>query len=91
MLGDFLESGGYAKQLRRLRKAYKERRDTLMQTLQQYFGSCDLLGTSSGTHLIWHLPETMPSATECQARARAIGITINTMERHIWNAGHGDG
>jgi GntR family transcriptional regulator/MocR family aminotransferase len=80
VLGDFLESGGYDKQLRRLRKAYKERRDTLIQSLDRHFGPCDLLGTSSGTHLIWRLPDSMPSATECQALARAVGVTINTME-----------
>jgi GntR family transcriptional regulator/MocR family aminotransferase len=76
---DFLDSGGYDKQLRRLRKAYMLRRDTLMQSLQQHFGACDLLGTSSGTHLIWRLPEHLPDALQCQALARSVGITVNTM------------
>lgn len=77
---DFLNSGGYDKQLRRLRKVYKERRDTLVQSLQQHFGPCDLLGTSSGTHLAWKLPEHRPNAATCQDLARAVGVTVNSMK-----------
>ena len=80
VLGDFLESGGYAKQLRRLRKAYMQRRNTLVQALRQHFGDCELSGLSSGTHLIWRLPDHMPDALECQLRARGVGVVINTME-----------
>ena len=80
VLSDFLESGGYAKQLRRLRKAYMERRDTLTASLREHFGECDLLGTASGTHLIWRLPDHMPDAPECQKRAREVGVVINTMQ-----------
>jgi len=80
VLCDFLDSGGYDKQLRRLRKAYMERRDALVQSLQQHFGSCDLLGTSSGTHLIWRLPAHMHDAPKCQALARTVGVTVNTMQ-----------
>jgi len=80
VLCDFLDSGGYDKQLRRLRKAYMARRDALVQSLQQHFGACDLLGMSSGTHLIWRLPVHMPSALECQSLARTVGVTVNTMQ-----------
>jgi len=80
VLCDFLDSGGYDKQLRRLRKAYMERRDALVQSLQQHFGACDLLGTSSGTHLIWRLPAHMPNAPKCQDLARTVGVTVNTMQ-----------
>ena len=51
-----------------------------MQSLRHHFGDCDLLGTTSGTHLIWRLPEKMLSATECRARARTVGVIVNTME-----------
>lgn len=80
VLTDFLESGGYAKQLRRLRKAYMERRDTLAACLREHFGDCDLLGMSSGTHLIWRLPDHMPDALECQKRARNAGVVVNSMQ-----------
>jgi GntR family transcriptional regulator / MocR family aminotransferase len=80
VLSDFLESGGYAKQLRRLRKAYMQRRNALVQALRQHFGDCELSGLSSGTHLIWRLPDHMPDALECQSRARGVGVVINTMQ-----------
>jgi GntR family transcriptional regulator/MocR family aminotransferase len=81
VLCDFIDSGGYDRQLRRLRKAYMERRDALVQSLHHHFGDCDLLGTSSGTHLIWRLPPHMPDALRCQALAREVGIVINTLQQ----------
>lgn len=79
VLCDFLESGGYEKHLRRLRKTYMARRDTLMKSLGQFFGPCELSGTTSGTHLIWRLPAHFPDALTCQALARSVGIEVNTM------------
>jgi GntR family transcriptional regulator/MocR family aminotransferase len=81
VLCDFIDSGGYDRQLRRLRKAYMERRDALVQSLHRHFGDCDLLGTSSGTHLIWRLPSHMPDALTCQALAREAGIVVNTLQQ----------
>ncbi|MGE4612662.1 MAG: PLP-dependent aminotransferase family protein [Paracoccaceae bacterium] len=79
VLCDFLESGGYDKHLRRLRKAYMARRDVLMQALEHNFGSCNLLGCSSGTHLIWRLPSHLPDAKTCQSLARSVGVKVNTL------------
>lgn len=79
VLCDFLESGGYEKHLRRLRKTYMARRDALVRALQHFFGPCDLSGTTSGTHLILRLPAHLPDAQTCQALARSVGIKINTM------------
>jgi DNA-binding transcriptional MocR family regulator len=56
------------------------RRDALAGTLESAFGDCDLSGTTSGTHLIWRLPETLPDAQTCQALARTVGVKVNTME-----------
>ena len=81
VLCDFIDSGGYDRQLRRLRKAYMERPDALVQSLHRHFGDCDLLGTSSGTHLIWLLPSHMPDALTCQALAREAGIVVNTLQQ----------
>lgn len=80
VLSDFLDSGGYDKQLRRLRKVYMERRDVLVQSLQDNFGECDLTGLSSGTHLIWCLPAHLPDAPTFQATARSVGVTVNTLQ-----------
>ncbi len=81
VLCDFIDTGGYDRQLRRLRKAYMERRDALVQSLQRHFGDCELLGTASGTHLIWRLPSHLPDALQCQALAREAGIVVNTLQQ----------
>lgn len=79
VLCDFLEGGGYEKHLRRLRKTYMARRDTLVDSLQHFFGPCGLSGTTSGTHLIWRLPAHLPDAQACEDLARSVGIKVNTM------------
>jgi GntR family transcriptional regulator/MocR family aminotransferase len=79
VLTDFIESGGYDKHLRRLRRAYLERRDQLVASLAQHFGAPDLLGMASGTHVIWRMPDHLPDALECEARARAAGIAVYTL------------
>lgn len=80
VLCDFLEGGGYEKHLRRLRKNYLARRDTLVDALRASFGPCDLSGTSSGTHLIWRLPPHLPDAQTCEQLARSVGIKVNTLD-----------
>jgi GntR family transcriptional regulator / MocR family aminotransferase len=80
VLTDFIESGGYDKHLRRLRRAYLERRDHLAATLAQHFADLDLLGMSSGTHVIWRMPNRLAGALECEARARAAGIAVYTLK-----------
>jgi len=80
VLTDFIESGGYDKHLRRLRRAYLERRDHLASTLKQHFGYLDLLGMTSGTHVIWRMPNRLPNALECESRARAAGVAVYTLK-----------
>lgn len=57
-----------------------QRRDALVDRLTLRFGTCDLMGTSSGTHLIWHLPDQLPDAHTCQTRAAAAGISVYTIQ-----------
>lgn len=80
VLADFMESGGYEKQLRRLRRTYMQRRDALLDRLDYRFGRCDLLGTTSGTHVVWRLPDRLPDARTCRTLAMAAGVTVYTME-----------
>jgi DNA-binding transcriptional MocR family regulator len=80
VLCDFLDSGGYDKQLRRLRTTYMERRDVLVQSLQDHFGDCDLIGKSSGSHVIWRLPDHLPDAPTFQTKARSAGVAVNTLQ-----------
>ncbi len=76
VVGDLLVSGEYDHHLRRSRKTYLERRDTLISELQVYFGEVYLVGTEIGTQLTWVLPERFPSAQVVREAAHVRGVNI---------------
>jgi GntR family transcriptional regulator/MocR family aminotransferase len=80
VLTDFIDSGGYDKHLRTLRRAYMQRRDAVVAGLARHFGAPDLVGMASGTHLAWRIPRHLPDAAACEARARAMGIAVHTLK-----------
>ncbi len=87
VLTDFIDSGGYDKHLRTLRRAYRERRNAVVAGLTRHFGTPELLGMGCGTHLVWRIPRHLPDAAECEMRARAVGIAVHTLKfRTIANA-----
>ena len=79
VLSDFIESGGFAAHLRRVRRLYMSRRDQLVASIRQHFPSADLRGAESGRHLAWHLPSEFPSALELQRQYREHGIGVYTL------------
>ncbi len=80
VLTDFIDSGGYDKHLRTLRRACMQRRDAVVAGLAKHFGAPDLLGMASGTHLAWRIPQHLPDAAACEARSRAVGIAVHTLK-----------
>jgi GntR family transcriptional regulator/MocR family aminotransferase len=80
VLTDFIDSGGYDKHLRTLRRACMQRRDAVVAGLARHFGAPDLLGMASGTHLAWRIPRHLPDAAACEARARTVGIAVHTLK-----------
>ena len=80
VLNDFIVAGGYDRLLKRLRRTYRSRRDALLAGINGTFGRQDLRGKECGTHLVWHLPETLPDAAKLQAIARQSGVTVYTLD-----------
>ena len=76
VVADLLASGEYDHHLRRLRKIYLERRDSLVQALRTRFGETQLIGTEIGTQLTWLLPDRYPSAQAVCEAGRARGVNI---------------
>lgn len=72
----FMESGGYASHLARLRVSYRLCRDTLLGALTRHFGQVDVGGVASGLHLLWRLPPGVPPALTFEALARRARIGI---------------
>ena len=55
-LAEFMESGGFAAHIRRMRALYKERQDTLVALAQHYLkGALDLRPSNAGLHLVGNL------------------------------------
>ena len=75
-VANLLTGGGYDHHLRRVRKIYLERRDCLIDTLQDHFGNSRLIGTEVGTQFAWVLPERFGSAQAVCEAAGACGVKI---------------
>jgi GntR family transcriptional regulator / MocR family aminotransferase len=80
VLNDFMIAGGYDRLLKRLRRLYKGRRDSLLAGIEEAFGPQKLQGTDCGTHLIWRLSPDLPVATSFEAAARRIGVSVYTLD-----------
>jgi GntR family transcriptional regulator/MocR family aminotransferase len=78
-LATFIQTGGYLRHVRKLRKEYGDRRQVLVRTLQQELGPLDLLGTESGLSVTWEVPEHLGSAREVAEIARRSGLAASTI------------
>lgn len=74
-LAGLLDSGGYARHVHRLGKAYASRRDVLLGALQQHFGAPPVAwGAHGGLHLAWFPPPDMGSASYLASLAQRCGL-----------------
>jgi GntR family transcriptional regulator/MocR family aminotransferase len=74
-LAELLGSGGYARHLHRLGKAYASRRDALLGALGEHFGAPQMIwGEHAGLHLAWFPPSDTGSPGYLAALARRCGL-----------------
>jgi GntR family transcriptional regulator / MocR family aminotransferase len=74
-LAEYLESGGYARHLHRLTKAYASRRDALLTALRRNLGEkTRVLGEQAGLHLAWFPPVDRVSPGSLATLARRHGL-----------------
>jgi GntR family transcriptional regulator/MocR family aminotransferase len=74
-LTELLGSGGYARHLHRLGKAYASRRDALLTALRRHFGTpATTWGEHAGLHLAWFPPADTGSPGYLAALARRCGL-----------------
>ncbi|MBG0826204.1 PLP-dependent aminotransferase family protein [Planomonospora sp. ID67723] len=73
-LADFVRSGAYDRHLRRMRREYRTRRDTLVRALAEHLPQITVHGVSAGLHLLAELPrgwDERAAARAAQARGLA--------------------
>jgi len=74
-LAAFIESGGYDRQIRQARLAYRRRRDRLIAALHRQAPAVRLTGIAAGLHAVAELPE-QESEDGVIARAARHGVAV---------------
>jgi GntR family transcriptional regulator/MocR family aminotransferase len=74
-LAQFIGSGGYDRQVRRARLAYRRRRDRLVAAVAEHAPGVGIAGITAGLHLLLELPADSTEA-EVVARAAARGLAL---------------
>jgi GntR family transcriptional regulator/MocR family aminotransferase len=86
-----LESGAYDRHLRSCRKRYRDRRDTLVQTLAEQLPDAPVSGIAAGLHLLLRLPTTVNTASTVRAAATRSLLVADLAAYHATedHADHG--
>ena len=80
-LARFIESGAFARHLRRVRPVYRSRRDRLLSALREHLPEIHPSGEAAGLHLLLRLPAGLDPATVAAAAARH-GIQLEEAALH---------
>ncbi|MFD3406306.1 PLP-dependent aminotransferase family protein [Kribbella sp. NPDC058693] len=81
-LAAFIDDGGLAHHIRRMRRAYERRHDVLISTLREHFdGVLEPIESSGGTHMAALLTPGQPPDTTLAAAALAAGVNVGTVSR----------
>lgn len=79
MLADLINSGGFARHLRRIRRANSDCREAILESLQLKFGPVQVSGSEAGMHVMWNLPRHFPPAEDLVRIAAENGIGLYTL------------
>lgn len=80
-LARFIETGAFARHIRRVRPLYRARRDRLLQELRAQAPELVVHGAEAGLHLYVHLPEGVHEG-DVIAAAKESGLRIEGAARH---------
>ena len=77
----FIDSGAFARHLRRVRPVYRARRDTLLGALRLDLPGIPVSGEVAGLHLLLRLPPEWDPAATAEAGARS-GLQLEDASQH---------
>ncbi|MDX3798749.1 PLP-dependent aminotransferase family protein [Streptomyces sp. AK04-3B] len=78
----FVERGDYDRQLRRCQRAYRERRDAVVNALREHFPGARVSGVAAGLHAIAELPQRYGPQERFLARAAAAGVDVRALDQY---------
>ncbi|SEP89054.1 GntR family transcriptional regulator / MocR family aminotransferase [Streptomyces sp. yr375] len=87
----FVERGDHDRQLRRCQRAYRERRDALVDALQEHFPGARVSGIAAGLHVIAELPRRYGPQGRFLERMAAAGIEVCALAAYAHACAGGDG
>jgi GntR family transcriptional regulator / MocR family aminotransferase len=88
-LAELLTSGGYDRQIRHARLAYRRRRDRLAAAVRRHAPQVEVTGIAAGLHAVLRLPADQ-SEDDVVASAAAHGLAVEGLASfHAGGAGHG--
>jgi GntR family transcriptional regulator/MocR family aminotransferase len=80
-LAELITSGGYDRQVRRARLAYRRRRDTLVAALRRRVPGVEVSGIAAGLHAVVRLPAGL-TEDDAVARAAELGVAVQELGRY---------
>jgi GntR family transcriptional regulator/MocR family aminotransferase len=73
-LADLIASGGFDKHVRRVRLAYRRRRDQLVSILSGHASGIEVSGIAAGLHALVHLPDEDEAEVIARAAEHGLGL-----------------
>jgi GntR family transcriptional regulator/MocR family aminotransferase len=93
-LAEFMHSGQFSLHLRRMRRLYRQRRDTLVAELERQLGDvdgvngvADVHGGSAGMHLVLRLRDPQADDVAMSHRLREQGLVAPALSEHAVDPG----
>jgi GntR family transcriptional regulator/MocR family aminotransferase len=80
-LARFIDSGGFARHLRRVRPVYRARRDALLGALERHLPQVPVSGEVAGLHLLLRMPPGSDPRAAAEAGAR-YGLPLEDASWH---------
>lgn len=80
-MGIFMQEGSYNRHLRRMRKLYKIRKESLDQLMQQSFPDFTLVPSEGGMHSVYQLNEPYCDKSICE-KANVSGLGIRALSAY---------
>lgn len=81
VLADFINNGGFARHLRRIRQSYGQTRHALLESMREQFGPVEVNGSDAGMHIMWTLPPRFPAANEVAGIAASESVGVYPIEK----------
>ncbi|MFB6839183.1 PLP-dependent aminotransferase family protein [Streptomyces sp. NPDC056361] len=82
VLAEFVTRGGYDRQLRRCQRAYRERRDALLDALAEHLPGTRVSGIAAGLHVIARVPGRFGPPERFLARTAEAGVALRHLEEY---------